>query len=281
MKKWITILIEIIIILAVVVWLIFLGFSIFGFKGKAIDELDLTQKGEEQRIDIPTKSIDEYSPNESLFALLGQIRDLNYTAIVQGEVSALGGFYKQKIDGQKFCTSDKSLYISKTTSSFFKDGKKILIDSNNQVQVLQATDVVKDEWEGNTTTYTLQNYLNEYGVDFRELSNYTLNSETILFSQKLSSTNGVYVFEYNLDPEKATIGYRLNMAKMGGLSSLPEFASCKITVSMGEDFKPLSVVCEDHYKVALLGGLTCSSTLTTTYGNVGSEITFPELQQFN
>ena len=275
MKTWIRILLEILISVLVAVWIVATILQIVGFKGQKLEDLDRSQQGEEQRIIENPKSISDCNPNEVLYTLSGKIRKLNYHAIVEGEVLALGGIYKQTVSGEKFNTPTKGLYISKSISSFVKVAKKLLIE-NDTAKVWDAKNISKNTWNEEPTLYTYENYIKEYGTDFRELSNYTLNNQTILSSSFVSVDQGVYKYTYTLDTTLATIGYKVNMAKMGNLSSLPEFKSCTLTIYVNENFEPQKIVCEDNYKVAMLGGLDCSSTLILKFDSLNNEITFPE-----
>lgn len=279
MKKWLIILLIVLASIVVALGVVFACMQIFGFKGQKVEDLDRTQETEQQIVVGNEKTITNCTPQESLYILAGKIKQLNYEATLSGQVSALGGLYKQTVTGSKYNTSQKSLYISKATSSFVNVGKQIFITQNN-VKVLEAKDVKKDTWEESAISYSLDDYLIEYGVDFRELSNYTLNDSTITSAKLVSNENGVYVYEYTLDINTATIGYRLNMTKMGNLVSLPQFSSCKLTVALNENFEPQYITSEDEYMVEMLGGLKCKSVLTVTFDKINQEIVFPDLSKF-
>ncbi len=278
MAKWLKITIVLVAFLIAATSITFFCLQAFGFKGQRPEDIDRDQEGEEQIIDDDTKPIASCSPNESLFILSGKMDKLSYHAIVSGEVVALGGLYKQNVSGEKFYQNGRALYVSKSTSAFVNVGKKIYIEPTNEVNVFDATDVKNDIWSNQATHFnTLKDYLQEFGVDFRNISNYLLNDETILESELVEVSNNNYKYKYKLDTEKATIGYRINMAKMGNLSTVPAFSSCTLTVVMNQNFEPISATFDDVYMVeySILGGLECTSKLTISFDQLNQEIVFP------
>ena len=246
------------------------------------NDVDITSAGENYTIETTDKTINDYTAQECVYACAGKLDGYSsYYAQVSGKVTALGGIYSQNVSGEKFTNSQGSLYISKSQSAFVSVGKQIFIPSSvNDVLIREATDLTNDVWDTNTTNYTYDNFLLEYGTDFRQLTNYIINENTITSANLTNKQDDKYTFTVNLDAQQATIGYRVNMKKMGNLSSLPEFYSCTLELTMDSNFNPITLVCKDEYKVNMLGGLKCSSTITTTFTNINQQIEIPDINFF-
>ena len=282
MAKWIKVLIVVITIVLIVGIASIIIINSTGFKGQNINEIDITSAGSDAEIAENTKSIDECTPQEAVYITNNKIKNFNsYYACISGEVTALGGIYKQNVSGYKYKNQNGALYISKSTSAFVNVGKQIYISKDDNVQVREAINVKEDTWQNTTTKFTLNNYLQEYGVDFRTLTNYVLNDATITSATLISVENSVYTYTLFLDINSATLGYRLNMAKMGDLPSLPEFTSCKMDISINQNFEPIRITCYDNYKVEKFGGLNCISTLTIDFFNINEPVEMPEEEFFN
>ena len=278
MKKPLKITLIALLCLAILGGLIFAGFNIFGYKGQSINDLKSENQGQNQVATDNGKDISEYSPQECLYILSGKMKDISYHASVNGEVTtSLGGLTKQTVTGDKYLNNGRALYQTKSTSVFVNVAKKTYIESDGTVNVFDAKNIDNDTWQDTPTHYQdLNLYISDYGVDYRNVSNYVLNDQTVLSAKKIATDNGTYKFEYIISPDKATIGYKLNMIKMGGLNSAPEFSYCKLTVVMTDDFMPVSVTTYDEYKVAYFGlSLNCTSIITTAYDNVNSNIIIP------
>ncbi len=257
----------------------FFGFSFsFGFKGQSRDEIDITTYGTNAEIRDDTKSIEECSADEVIYICNTKLKDmLGYHATITGSVSALGGMYTQTVSGEEYFGTGGAVYITKSTSAFVSVGKKIYIDNNGKVFIREAENVKKDTWKEDLTEYNYDDYIVDYGVDFRELTNYVINEQTIKSASLVGVKNSVYTYSIELDEEKATLGYRVNMAKMGDLSSLPEFNSCRFEISLNENFEPLEITCYDNYRVEKLGGITCSSVLTITFDIINEAVEIPNI----
>ena len=135
------------------------------------------------------------------------------------------------------------------------------------------TNVYEDE----CIKYTYNDYIKEYGTDFREISDYDLNENTIAKAELLSANNGIYTFKYEIDIDKGVNGYRVNMRKMGDLNDYPTFIKSTLVVSMTENFMPVSVVQTDEYKVKMVLNVSCTSEITATYERINdSLVAIPE-----
>ena len=146
---------------------------------------------------------------------------------------------------------------------------------------MREGDPVSGRYADEATRYALADYLREYGVDFRDLSNYLLNDQTILSAELLSVRDGIYTYAYEIDPTVGAAGYGANMQRMGGLSKPPVLSHCRLTVEMTADFLPVSVTHEDEYTIDFILQLNCSSVLTERFARVGDPaVSLPDADFF-
>ena len=272
-----------VIVVSSIILVLSLGFllmQILGYKGESISAIDLSNEQKSTIIATPTKTIDEYTPNECLYALNGKIAISNYyKSNVTGTINA--SIVTQNVKNQKIKANGNFFAETISTSSMVNVGKQTYYE-NGKVVLRDASDAKNNKWNTKLTVYDFDNYIKEYGVDQRELTNYILNDDTIISSELVSSTNDEYTFKYKLDTIKATPFYKINMIKMGDLKSSPVFSSCEIIVTMKANFEPISIECIDKYNVAQFGlKVQCSSHLTETFSAFNdATITIPNEELF-
>ena len=256
-----------VIVVSSIILVLSLGFllmQILGYKGESISAIDLSNEQKSTIITTPTKAIDKYSPNECLYVLNGKIATSNYyKSNVTGTINA--SIVTQNVKNQKIKANGNFFAETISTSSMVNVGKQTYYE-NGKIVLRDASDAKNNKWNTKLTVYDFDNYIKEYGVDQRELTNYILNDDTIISSELVSSTNNEYTFKYELDTIKATPFYKINMIKMGDLKSSPVFSSCEIIVTMKANFEPISIECIDKYNVAQFGlKIQCSSHLKETF----------------
>ena len=277
-----------VIVVSSIILVLSLGFllmQILGYKGESISAIDLSNKKKSTIITTPTKAIDKYSPNECLYVLNGKIKNSNfYKSEVTGTIEAKAMLVidiTQNVANQKIKANGVMFAECISTSSMVNVGKQTYYE-NDKVVLRDASDAKNNKWNTKLAVYDFDNYIKEYGVDQRELTNYILNDDTIISSELVSSTNDEYVFKYKLDTIKATPFYKINMIKMGDLKSSPVFSSCEIIVTMKTNFEPISIECIDKYNVAQFGQkVQCSSHLKETFSAFNdATITIPNEELF-
>lgn len=276
-----------VIVVSSIILVLSLGFllmQILGYKGESISDIDLSNEQKSTIITTPTKAIDKYSPNECLYVLNGKIAISNYyKSNVTGTIKAKALVFDiiQNVENQKIKANENFFAETISISSMVNVGKQTYYE-NDKVVLRDASDAKNNKWNTKLTVYDFDNYIKEYGVDQRELTNYILNDDTIISSELVSSTNDEFVFKYKLDTIKATPFYKINMIKMGDLKSSPVFSSCEIIVTMKANFEPISIECIDKYNVAQFGQkIQCSSHLTETFSAFNdATITIPNEELF-
>ena len=255
---------------------------LFGDKGEKRDDVVIQPDANKIIGYDETLNIDDCSPAESLFILAGRIKNLqSYQAAISGEVKT--GIVNQEVSGAKYVTGGKSLYISRSVSKIKQLAKQIYIQGDTVL--VRNGNAKTDVYENEVARYTLSEYLNEYGNeygnDYRELSNYTLNENTVKNATFVSVKDGLYTFEYEIDVETGVNGYRVNMYKMGDLNSLPTMKKCTLTVVMTGDFLPVTVKHTDEYSVNYGITLTCKSAITETFEKINDDsVVIPEIDFF-
>lgn len=280
MKKYLIVIIIIVSTIAIAFCSI-LGYNLIDSLTYNNTPIDKDAGGQDEIIIDTQKSIDECTEKECLYIMTGKLKSfISYYATISGKVVALGGLYTQNISCEKYKVNGNSFYETLSTSSLVSVCKQMYIDANNNVLVREKSS--NNEWSNDLTHYNLQSYLNEYGVDFRELSNYTLNDTTILSASLKSKQNGVYVFTYQLDSDKATGGYRINIAKMGNMTKYPTILSSTLEVAMDSNFTPIYVKSIDKYKIREPLSLTCNAELIQTFVDINKDsITIPNESLFS
>ncbi|MBP5466734.1 MAG: hypothetical protein J6Y43_04140 [Clostridia bacterium] len=222
-----------------------------------------------------TKNIGDCSPIESLFILAYNLKNLNsYQTTLSGKVNA--SLTNQTISGEKYKTGGSALYISRSESWVKSTANQFFIE-NGTIIVVNG-DVGGNADKNKVEKYDYTAYIQQYGTDFRELSNYELNENTITDAELVSATDGKYTYRYEIDVNRGVSNYRVNMYKVGGLSELPTFGKSMLEVVMTEDFMPVSVKQVDEYTAYInLMSVSCKATLIETFEKINDDgIEIPE-----
>lgn len=247
-------------------------------KGQSRSEIEIVKTADNTYLNGENKDIANCSPMESLFILAFNLKNINsYYATVSGVVDA--GITKQKVSGEKYKSGEEYLYVSRSTSFFKSTANRFFIE--NDAVLIQNKKPKTDGYEDFAARYSFNDYIKEYGTDFRELSNYELNENTIINAEFVSVVDGIYTFNYEIDAEKGVEYYRVNMYKMGDLSALPTFKKSKLKVEMTGNFLPVSITQTDEYSVNMGFTVSCKSELVEKFEKVNdSMIVIPEREFF-
>lgn len=232
--------------------------------------LDWEDDNSELTTEISDKNIADCSPMESLIRLEKNLSETSsYYATVAGEVDA-GGIYKQSVSGEKYKSGDSSLYVSRSTSALKNTAYQFFI--HKDAVFVRKGNAKTDVYENSVTGYTLKEFLKEYGTDFRALSNYKLNDNTIIKAELISVDRGQYTYRYEINVENGVNGYKVNMAKMGDLGEYPNFSKSTLEVVMTEDFMPVSVTHSDEYSAKFfVFSFNCKSTLVEKFEKINDQ----------
>lgn len=236
--------------------------------------------GETTVIGNPQGTAAEYSPEENAYILAGKLKTLDsYRTEVKGEVVASLFNYTQTITDVHIKNGSESFMQAISSSLLVKVGKQAFF-KGDKVVMRDASDVKKGEWKDSFSVATLEEYRNKIGVEPLSLSNYILNAETIRKAELVSVSDGVYTCRYEIDPTLGTPRYAVKMMSYGGLNSKPEFSSCTLELTFKEDWTPVSLTTVDKYKVNYIGTMSCTSTLTETFYDIGKGTPIPDAELF-
>lgn len=241
---------------------------------------EIRAEGETTIIQTPTKTAAEYTPEENAYVVAGRLKSLEfYRSEVRGQVVA--GFlnYKQTIEDTHIKNGDESYTQAKSMSMLVNVGKQAFF-KGGKVVMRDATDVKKDKWSDDFSVTTLEDYREKRGTEPTALSNYILNDETILKAELVSVSDGVYTCRYEIDPKAGTSRYAVKMMNYGGLKSAPEFESCTLELKFDENWIPVSLTTTDKYTVNFIGDMSCSSTMTETFYDIGKPTEIPSAELF-
>lgn len=252
--------------------------ALFGLAGCGAVKIgvgETTADGETTVIVNPTKTVTEYTAEENAYILAGKLKSLDsYRSDVQGKVVAMGGLYKQSIADVHIKNGNESYMEARSSSS--------LVTVEKQAFFAGDKVVMRDAEQGDFTVTTLEEYRSKIGSEPTALSNYILNEETITSAELVSRSEGTYTYRYEIDPVKGTSRYAVKMMNFGGLKVAPEFESCAMELTFDENWNPVSLKAEDKYKIskAFLNNVSCTSTLTETFSEIGKGTEIPDADSF-
>lgn len=250
--------------------------------GNQADIGQISVKGESRIIENPDKPIEAYSPEENAYVAAGRLKKLeSYRTEVTGKVVAGFFGYTQTIEDVRVKNGEESFTQAKSTSAFVNVGKQAFF-KGGRVVMREASNVKKNEWKDACSVATLEEYRAGIGSAPTELSNYILNDETILNAELVSVSDGLYTYRYEIDPEAGTVRYAVKMMRYGGLNALPVFESCTLELTVDADWNPVRLKAEDKYTAdkSFLGEMSCTSTLTETFYDLGGDTEIPDAEFF-
>lgn len=237
-------------------------------------------EGETTVITDPSGTAADYSPKKNAYIVAGKLKTLDsYRTKVEGKVVASLFNYTQTISDVHIKNGDESFSQAVSTSLLVSVGKQAFF-KGDKVVMRDAADVKKGEWKDSFSVTTLDEYRAKIGSEPTALSNYILNDETIQSAELVSVSDGQYTCRYEIDPVSGTSRYAVKMMKYGGLKNLPEFISCVLELTFDESWNPVRLTAEDKYKVDFIGEMTCTSTLTETFYDIGKGTEIPDAELF-
>lgn len=213
------------------------------------------------------KSYSDYSAAENFAIAAGKyLATDSVQTTTNGTVTAMGFYkqtvinYKAKAHGHIFNESvSLSAIASVAEQRYFKDGA-ILYRSG------KASGSAVKSWSDDVVEISPSVYRQRYGVVPQELTKYSVTSESILSGSFISdNADGTHTYELILEPEEAQKYARYEMMTYAGVTSFPEFLSCRLVYTIDSDWKILEITAYDSYKIALMGGVKCESKMTETF----------------
>lgn len=136
----------------------------------------------------------------------------------------------------------------------------------------------RDALDGEYTLSSIDDYLNIYGTyPFDSaLEGYSLSHDAIL-SVTREKVGESYKFHIDFDVEKSTNNVKIQMKKFGALDDYPVFSSIAMDLYVNDDFSPIKLDLESHYKAKKIMESDCTQKYTVTYSDFNGTINIPNL----
>ena len=186
----------------------------------------------------------------------------------------------QKIKGSRVINNGEVYKQNVSHSSFKSVGATTFVKGDNYVihNAKKVSSVDEVKWEDTAISVSKDTFINKFGYVPNNMTSYVLTDETIISAEFLGEENGIYSFIYNLDTEKSTTNLRLEMRTMAGNDSLPEFEKASIIVRMNKDWLVTEVTTNSVYQVDMLGGVTCTESVTEVFSNFNKGVQIPNVE---
>lgn len=216
----------------------------------------------------------------------------------------LGIKYTQNVHNTRYVKGD-TIFAQAISSSSLKsvaEQKFYRLDTEPDETVLfRPSSSIKGEnvtWADSVSKFAKEDYYNAYGVVPNELVKHCINQDTILSvadenartkaaanskhdeetekddavtfdvpTTLVKGDDGNYTFSLTLDAAESTKYYRNEVRTLASADQNPVFYSAKVTVTIDSEWRPVTVVAEENYDIAIpvLGAMNCSSTMTETF----------------
>ena len=143
---------------------------------------------------------------------------------------------------------------------------------NDKTKILTTNDL-KDY-----KVYSMEDYhKTTYSPDQDHLLGYVFNDKSILKGELVSHSGGIVTIKYTLDNDLATRYAKLDIKTTGDLSDYPKFSSVVFTLTMKEDYTPVSYSVDAVYEVSkpILGSATVTQHLDCRFDSYNESIEIP------
>ncbi len=211
----------------------------------------------------------------------------------------LGIKYTQNVHNTRYVKGD-TLFAQAISSSSLKSvaeqkfykGDTILFRPSASINGENVT------WADSVGKFESQSYYDAYGVVPNELVKHQIDQTTIISvadenalkkgaarskhdeeaekdaavtfdvpTTLVKGDDGNYTFSLTLDAEQSTKYYRNEVRTLASADQNPLFHSAKVTVTIDSEWRPVTVVAEENYDIAIpvLGAMNCTSTMTESF----------------
>ncbi len=228
----------------------------------------------------------DYSYNENLYIAAWVVENASsYEAHTEGTAKAksLGVTVKQSVNDKRV-KSDGFIFTEAISYSSYKSVAEQRFFTPNQIllRLGKAKNSKTVNWRNSVKSFSLDEFDEEYGSYPNSITKYICTDDTIIASSYLGTDeNGYYVFEYELDTEIAPSNFSREVKHMSGSSVYPKFHYCKITLTIDENWRPITVKTNDSYDVVALGlDATTTNSLIEYFDSINEKIDLPEKDFF-
>ena len=237
---------------------------------------------------VTTTSGDTITTTKEKEMLVSDIKENEYNKLLDYYFQKLRSFksYKAITSGKTstqvlFISTDQSIEVTLIKSDYsymINESHSSLVNTVHEVYFHNNKALYKDNNAEDFTLLSLNDYLSIYGVypfDYA-LEGYLTGEGCILNITKLESEEN-YKFKFDFSPVLATNNVKIQMKKFGDLDDYPIFSDISIVLSLKNDFTPVSIELESHYKAKKMVETDCHQKYTVLFSNFNEEIETPNL----
>ncbi len=189
----------------------------------------------------------------------------------------------QKIKASRIVNSNEVYKESLSHSTFKGVGVRMYIKGDNYVihNASGISSVDNVSWHDTANRISKESFIERFGFVANNVTGYVMTDETILSAEYLGEENGIYTYRYELDVVKSTGKLGLEMRTMAGSASMPIFERASLTISMDKNWIVTQTKTDSVYKVDMLGGVTCTESVTETFSNHGKKTPIPNVDFYS
>lgn len=260
-----------------------------GEGGNFSDEVNMDEVLKQSSTVKPTpidgSTPDQHNINDNYYFALSAMQQAgSFIANAEGvSITKAGITVKQEIKSYRQVNGKETFKQSLSYSGFKSVGVELYVKNNNYVirDASKLKSINNVIWQKDAQNVSEEAYFNRFGAIPNGITSYIFTDETIINSSYLGQDeNGLYMYKYELDPEKSTLRLCLEMRTMAGTRTLPIYEQASVTIYINKDWKVLKTVSDARYKVDMLGGVTCNEHLTETFSAIGEKQNIPNADYY-
>ena len=191
----------------------------------------------------------------------------SYKAVTVGSTVSVG--VTQTIDAT----------VIKGEYSYYYNASNGVVNSSHTAYYHNNQAVYQNLGDSDWTVKAIKDYLNIYGTYpfSNAIEGCSVKSDAIKSVTKLDSEEN-HVFKIVFNPSKATTNMKIQMKEFGGLKDLPTFNSIDLTITVKDDFTPITIDLNSEYKaLKMILPTTCTQHYVVTFSNFNESIEIPGL----
>lgn len=167
----------------------------------------------------------------------------------EGKVVSMG--VTQKIKTKTVKQNGKIFYENVSVSNLVSATNRFYLENNVITRIKGSVKGNTVNWNGGSSTMTVEQYKETMGVDIAEYMCYIISSKTITSNSEVAlNDEGNYEFTFTLDKVSSVINYVKNMKETGGLGDYPKFnEDISVKIVMDSNYRILTFSCTENYKV--------------------------------
>lgn len=265
-RLWIAVPLFAAVLVAIVVMVLLSGKA----PDQSLDELPLPSSSSAVLERPSAGSPADFSAQENLFIAVGVLQNMKfYSSETTGSVLAKVGFieYTQTVHDKK-TKKDQTIFTEAISLSSLKKVAEQKYFENDAVLLRKAERFDGDTpvWSETITPISYDTYAAHYGSVPNSLSNYILSPDTILSAQ-IVQVGEEYEITVELRAAEAAVNYMRQVKTLSGSSTIPEFHSVKLVLTIGKDWAPVRLVIEENYDISvpIIGKANCSAHLVEVF----------------